>query len=151
MQTNTLLRGILRQGFPLNYAGNVISTERLIHAWLMDGSRTVPAGSQAHLKNCSTEKEGKTRSANSVLPHFAVYSYLWRWAALETPAWFGATTFLHLPVHGSDLTSQKCKQHHTSPEQAMTSSSIRAMSYQAKKPPTVPRTYTKPGDHLSVA
>lgn len=85
---------------------------------------------------------------NSVLAHFAVHRYSGRWAALKTPAWFGTTTFLHLPVCGSHLTSQKCK-HHTSPEQSLASLSIRAMSYQAKKPPRVPRTYTKGGDHLT--
>lgn len=85
---------------------------------------------------------------NSVLAHSAVHRYSGRWAALKTPAWFGTTIFLHLPVCGSDLTSQKCK-HHTSSEQSLASSSIRAMSYQATKPPRVPRTYTKGGDHLT--
>lgn len=125
--------------------GNVISTEGLMHAWLVDGSRTVPAGSQAHPKEIAPlgkeEKQGQLTQSFPILQCTAI--------ALKTPAWFGATTFLHLPVHGSDLTSQKCKQHHTSPEQTLTSSSIRAMSYQAKKPPTVPRTYTKPGDLLT--
>lgn len=42
--------------------GNVISTEGLTHGWLVDGSKTVPGGSQAHLKEIpplgKEEKQG---------------------------------------------------------------------------------------------
>lgn len=44
---------------------------------------------------------------------------------------------------------EKCTQHHNSPEQSLTSSSIRGMSYQAKKPPTVPMTYRERSGHLT--
>lgn len=129
--------------------GNIISTERLIHAWLVDGSRTVPAGNQAPLKKL-LHWERSNSKVNELSPSpFCSAQLLMEMGSTGDPSLVWSATFLHLSVHGSDLTSQKCKQHHTCPEQSLTSSSITAMSYQAKKPPTVPRTYTKPGDHLT--
>lgn len=118
-----------------------------VHGW--DGSKAVPAGSQAHLEEIvplgKEEKQGQWTQSFPILQCTAAHrdGQPWRSQTGLEPH------FLHLPVCGSDLTSQRCKQHHTSTEQSLTSLSIKAMSYQAKKPPIVPRTYTKRGDHLT--
>lgn len=68
-----------------------------MHGWGMT-ARLSLLGARHTLKKL-LHWEGRESKVNElILPHFAVHSYSWRWAALEMPAWFGATKFLHLPM-----------------------------------------------------
>lgn len=119
-----------------------------MHGWWM-AARLSLVGVRHTIKKFLHWERRKSKVNELSLSPFCVHSYSRKWAALKTPGCFGTTIFLHLPVCGSDLISQKCTQHHTSPEQSLTSLSIRATSCQAKKPPTLPRTYRERSGHLT--